>query len=132
MDIKEIADNAGGVVALSTALGLSRGAVSQWQVVPSDRVRAVCEATAWKVTPHQVRPDLYPNPNDALPSHIAPPAPPCKCASEFGEFGEPRNGDRREGERRQQDGGVDCDLGEPRDGDRRQDDRRDNFDEAAA
>jgi len=73
MDIKEIADNAGGVVALSTALGLSRGAVSQWHVVPSDRVLAVCEATAWKVTPHQVRPDLYPNPNDALPDLV------CKC-----------------------------------------------------
>jgi len=73
MDIKEIAEDAGGVVALSTALGLSRGAVSQWQVVPSDRVLAVCAATAWKVTPHQVRPDLYPNPNDALPDSV------CKC-----------------------------------------------------
>jgi DNA-binding transcriptional regulator YdaS (Cro superfamily) len=67
MDIKQIAEKAGGVVALSHALGLSRGAVSQWTVVPDGRVLAVCEAAGWLVTPHQVRPDLYPNPCDALP-----------------------------------------------------------------
>ena len=68
MDIKQIAEKAGGVVALSHTLGLSRGAVSQWQVVPADRVLAVCAASGWAVSPHQVRPDLYPNPSDALPS----------------------------------------------------------------
>ena len=67
MEIKDIAEKAGGVVALSKALGLSRGAVSQWCVVPSDRVLAVCAATGWAVTPHELRPDLYPNPCDALP-----------------------------------------------------------------
>lgn len=67
MDIKNIAKEAGGVVALSKALGLSRGAVSQWVQVPADRVLDVCELTGWKVTPHQVRADLYPNPCDALP-----------------------------------------------------------------
>lgn len=71
MDIKEIAAEADGVVALSKALGLSRSAVSQWDIVPSERVLAVCAATGWRVTPHQVRPDLYPNPNDALPPGVS-------------------------------------------------------------
>lgn len=67
MDIREIAKGEDGVVALSKALGLSRGAVSQWKVVPPDRVLSVCAALGWRVTPHQLRPDLYPNPADALP-----------------------------------------------------------------
>jgi DNA-binding transcriptional regulator YdaS (Cro superfamily) len=71
MDISEVAKYAGGVVALSKALGLSRGAVSQWQAVPADRVLAVCSLAGWRVTPHQIRPDLYPNPGDALPAEQA-------------------------------------------------------------
>lgn len=67
MDIKDIANKVGGVVALSNALGLSRGAVSQWTVVPVDRVIAVCELSSWELTPHDLRPDIYPNPTDALP-----------------------------------------------------------------
>lgn len=76
MDIKEIADKAsGGVVALSHALGLSRGAVSQWTLVPSEHVLTVCSLSQWTLTPHQVRPDLYPNPCDAMPTQ-----PRLKCA----------------------------------------------------
>lgn len=74
MNIKEIASKANGVVALSASLGLSRGAVSQWDVVPAERVLAVCELTGWQVTPHQARPDLYPNSFDALPDGHA-----CAC-----------------------------------------------------
>jgi DNA-binding transcriptional regulator YdaS (Cro superfamily) len=57
-----------GVVALSKALGLSRGAASQWAAVPAEHVLPVCELTGWKVSPHEVRPDLYPNPLDAMPA----------------------------------------------------------------
>ena len=70
MDIKDITAKAGGPVALSRALGLSRGAVSQWDMVPPERVLAVCRATNWACTPHDVRSDLYPNPTDALPELI--------------------------------------------------------------
>lgn len=72
MDIKEIAAlyYPPGVVALSKALGLSRGAASQWEVVPSERVLDLCSLLEWKCTPHQIRPDLYPNPGDALPRLI--------------------------------------------------------------
>jgi len=67
MKIKDIANMVGGVVALSTSLGLSRGAVSQWTCVPWDKVIRVSELTGWRATPHQIRPDIYPNPTDGLP-----------------------------------------------------------------
>lgn len=54
---------------MSTTLGLSRGAVSQWDIVPAERVLAVAAATGWQVTPHELRPDIYPNPCDGLPAH---------------------------------------------------------------
>ncbi len=125
MDINEISERTGmGIVAISEGLGLSRGAASQWDEVPPKQVLPLCELLAWKVTPHDLRPDLYPNPADALPAHVAPAAP-CKCASTFGEFGEPRSGvERREGDRRQIPDPDFGDFGEPRDGERRQEERR--------
>jgi DNA-binding transcriptional regulator YdaS (Cro superfamily) len=43
--------------------------VSKWADagIPSDRVLAIARATGYKVTPHRLRPDLYPNPTDGLP-----------------------------------------------------------------
>ncbi|EFC0456606.1 helix-turn-helix domain-containing protein, partial [Escherichia coli] len=35
--------------------------------VPSERVLQLCELGNWSVTPHELRPDIYPNPNDGLP-----------------------------------------------------------------
>ncbi|EIQ80106.1 hypothetical protein SF123566_8473 [Shigella flexneri 1235-66] len=45
--------------------------VSRWKtrykgVVPADRVLPIFNATG--VTPHELRPDLYPNPTDGLPA----------------------------------------------------------------
>jgi len=45
ISIKEIAAKVGGVVSLSTQLGLSRGAVSQWKKVPLERVSSVSKLT---------------------------------------------------------------------------------------
>ncbi|MGA4663411.1 YdaS family helix-turn-helix protein [Citrobacter braakii] len=36
--------------------------------VPSERVIQLCEWGGWAVTPHQLRPDIYPNKGDGLPS----------------------------------------------------------------
>lgn len=58
---------AGGKIALATALGLDRTAVYSWKECPVDRVIPVCELVNWNVTPHQLRPDIYPNKTDALP-----------------------------------------------------------------
>jgi DNA-binding transcriptional regulator YdaS (Cro superfamily) len=55
--IREIAKAAGGVIALSQKLGLSRAAVSGWKKVPAERVLAVEKITG--IPREQIRPDLY-------------------------------------------------------------------------
>ncbi len=70
ISIKDVASAAGGSVALSISLGLSRGAVSQWDVVPPDHVLNVSRLCDYKFTPHQLRPDLYPHADDGLPDDL--------------------------------------------------------------
>ena len=44
--------------------------ISMWlqrENLPADRVIDVAQATDWQVTPHELRPDLYPHPDDGLP-----------------------------------------------------------------
>ncbi|TYP74172.1 MULTISPECIES: transcriptional regulator [Nitrosomonas] len=55
--IKNIAKRVGGVVALSKKLGLSRAAVSQWEVIPADRILDVEKITG--IPREELRPDLY-------------------------------------------------------------------------
>jgi len=55
--VREIASKAGGVVALSKALGLSRAAVSQWKRIPIDRVMDVERLTG--VSRIELRPDVF-------------------------------------------------------------------------
>ena len=55
--IKEAAKAVGGVVALGKALGLSKGAVSNWSEVPLDRVNDVARLTG--VPREQLRPDVF-------------------------------------------------------------------------
>jgi hypothetical protein len=52
--------------------GVSREAVRKWvrDGVPAERVIPFCEKANWRTTPHALRPDLYPNPTDALPTHL--------------------------------------------------------------
>lgn len=45
--------------------------VQQWNgVVPPELVLTLCEASSWAITPHMLRADLYPNPDDALPASL--------------------------------------------------------------
>jgi len=48
---------------------VSPQAVSKWvdAGVPPDRVLTIARATDYLVTPHRLRPDLYPHPDDGLP-----------------------------------------------------------------
>ena len=57
LTIKEIAKPVGGVIALSRALGLSRGAVSQWEKVPLERVLDVERLTG--IPREQIRPEFF-------------------------------------------------------------------------
>ncbi|HFU0596181.1 TPA: transcriptional regulator [Escherichia coli] len=39
--------------------------------IPGELVVKVAMAVEWRVTPHELRPDLYPNPTDGLPKQGA-------------------------------------------------------------
>lgn len=48
--------------------------VANWIInnqVPADRVIQLCSLGEWVVTPHELRPDIYPNPTDGLPKSSA-------------------------------------------------------------
>ena len=56
---------------IARLIGLPQQVVSRWangQQVPASRVLQLCEIMAWEVTPHELRPDIYPNPTDGLPA----------------------------------------------------------------
>lgn len=38
--------------------------------IPERHVIKACKAVDWQVTPHQLRPDIYPHPKDGLPEHM--------------------------------------------------------------
>jgi DNA-binding transcriptional regulator YdaS (Cro superfamily) len=61
-----------GLRPLATRLGVSYQAIKKFEQtsVPAERVLAIAEATDWQITPYQIRPDLYPHPNDGLPTHL--------------------------------------------------------------
>ncbi|WP_023640402.1 transcriptional regulator [Dickeya zeae] len=61
---------AGSARKLGAAVGVTGMAISRWKtkyagIVPASRVLQIYHVTG--VTPHELRPDLYPNPTDGLP-----------------------------------------------------------------
>lgn len=64
------------VVGSQTALARKCGVIQQhvWNWinrdnrVPAEFALRVAEATDFEVRPHDLRPDIYPNPNDCVPS----------------------------------------------------------------
>ncbi|AJA97803.1 MULTISPECIES: transcriptional regulator [Klebsiella pneumoniae complex] len=61
---------AGSARKLSIALGVTSMSVSHWKnrnhgIVPPSYIFPIFNITG--VTPHELRPDLYPNPTDGLP-----------------------------------------------------------------
>lgn len=72
---------AGGQKKLATVLsehlpggeGIGSTAIANWLQrgqVPADKVISVSRAVGFQVTPHELRPDLYPLPDDGLPLEI--------------------------------------------------------------
>lgn len=55
---------------IAAHFGVTQQAVSNWfnRCMPVDRVIPVCKHLKWKVTPHSLRPDIYPGNDDGLPS----------------------------------------------------------------
>jgi hypothetical protein len=40
------------------------------EVPPADVVIPICDFLGWRMTPNLLRPDVYPNPTDALPPDV--------------------------------------------------------------
>ncbi len=55
--IERVADTVGGIVSLSLALGLSRGAVSQWKKVPAAWVLEIERMSG--ISRYELRPDVF-------------------------------------------------------------------------
>lgn len=70
MSIKKAIELAGGVGALADLVKVKYQAIQRWrdEGIPADRVLSVCAAVDWAVTPHELAPHLYPNPNDCIPA----------------------------------------------------------------
>jgi DNA-binding transcriptional regulator YdaS (Cro superfamily) len=53
---------------------VQQGHVNNWLrrdlKVPAEWVIACCETVLFEVTPHELRPDIYPHPNDGLPENL--------------------------------------------------------------
>ena len=59
------------LAAVAVAAGVKNWqSVQQWREVPPQYVLPICKSSAWELTPHQLRPDLYPYPQDAMPDHL--------------------------------------------------------------
>lgn len=64
---------AAGIRARKPDSKVSQAHVWKWlnrsatEVPPAEYVLAISEAIGWKLTPHQLRPDIYPLPTDGLP-----------------------------------------------------------------
>lgn len=77
-EYKNITDKAvrviGNVSAVSRLFGFrSSQSVANWigrNKVPSSRVIKLCELGKWRVTPHELRPDLYPDPVHGIPAEV--------------------------------------------------------------
>ncbi|HSH98859.1 MAG: YdaS family helix-turn-helix protein [Methylophilaceae bacterium] len=77
--LKKAIDLIGGQVATADAVEVKQAHVWAWlnktiDGIPEKKVIPVAKATGWKVTPHQLRPDIYPHPDDGLPDHLRIPA----------------------------------------------------------
>lgn len=61
-----------GIKQLARQLEVSRQALKKFErtQVPAERVVAVARSTGWRVLPHELRPDLYPNRSDAVPDGV--------------------------------------------------------------
>jgi DNA-binding transcriptional regulator YdaS (Cro superfamily) len=64
----------GGKTAFAKRLGIAGTYLYQLTVgirdIPPTRAIEIAAATGWRVTPHELRPDLYPNPDDGLPPEV--------------------------------------------------------------
>jgi len=71
--LDKVIEVAGSQQKLALLIGGVQTRVSEWRrrgQVPADAVLPVCEAVNFAVTPHELRPDIYPHPDDGLPEAL--------------------------------------------------------------
>lgn len=57
--------------AIGAHFDISSQAVGKWLRggrIPPGRILPLCQLLNWKVTPHEIAPQSYPNPTDGLPN----------------------------------------------------------------
>jgi DNA-binding transcriptional regulator YdaS (Cro superfamily) len=61
-----------GLTKLAHECGCTAQHVNNWRTrgIPADRTITFARATGWRTTPHQLRPDIYPNPTDGIPPEV--------------------------------------------------------------
>ena len=75
--LTEAIRQAGGQAKLARRINMSQARISEWlnsdkpDVPPARAVLTIAREFGFTITPHQLRPDLYPNPADALPPPLA-------------------------------------------------------------
>ncbi len=70
--LQKAIDLCGGQTALAYKSNITQPTISAWvnrfnHRVGVEFVLNVSEATEWQITPHELRPDIYPHPHDGLP-----------------------------------------------------------------
>jgi len=78
--LEKIVQLVDGQVALAEKLATDEDPIKQAHVwrwlnttaegIPARYVIRACSAVNWQVTPHELRSDLYPHPDDGLPDHL--------------------------------------------------------------
>lgn len=73
--LQKAIDLCGGQTALACKSDIPQPTISAWvnrfsHRVGVDFVLKVSEATEWKISPHELRPDIYPHRQDGLPEHM--------------------------------------------------------------
>lgn len=73
--LEKVIDLLGGQTNTAIALEVKQAHVWSWlnttkDGIPEKKVIPASKAVAWEVTPHQLRPDIYPHEEDGLPDHL--------------------------------------------------------------
>jgi len=61
-----------GLNVIAQRMTVTAQRVCNWRTrgIPGDQVVAFCRAANWEITPHEINPDLYPNPHDGIPTDL--------------------------------------------------------------
>lgn len=70
--LQRVIDIKGSQSALAAVVGAKQQAVGYWlrEGLPGEHVLTISADVMYAVTPHELRPDLYPHPDDGLPVEL--------------------------------------------------------------